>query len=86
MWHMQHGMGWWLVFGTIFWALLVVAIALLIANLTDASSRPSAPPPPRAPDDPLEIAKRRYAAGEISREQFQQLCDDLRNSASISTN
>ncbi len=31
----------------------------------------------RREDDPLEIARRRYAHGEITREQFEQLRHDL---------
>lgn len=33
---------------------------------------------PTAPNDPLEIAKARYAKGEITKEQFDQLKNDLK--------
>lgn len=31
----------------------------------------------RREDDPVEIARRRYAEGEISREEFEQIKQDL---------
>ena len=41
-----------------------------------------AEPPPREdgaphPETPLEVAQRRYAAGEISRNEFQRIREDL---------
>ncbi len=71
-------MGWgWMVFGgifmVIFWGGL---IALIIWGVTRLSRRDgSAPPAPK--HDPLEIAKERYAKGELSREEFEQLKKDL---------
>ncbi len=71
-------MGWWgMIFGgifmLIFWGGL---IALIIWGVTKLSRRDgSAPSAPK--HDPLEIAKERYAKGELSKEEFDQLKKDL---------
>lgn len=73
MWEWHGGMGWWMLIGSIwfvlFWGLIVWAILSL------ASRGPARPPP--GSETPLEIAKRRYASGDISREDFEQLRKDL---------
>lgn len=71
MWHLGDGMGWWMVFGTLFELLIVVAVVLLIANYLGSRGTD------RSLDDPLEIAKRRYASGEITRDQYEQFRRDL---------
>jgi putative membrane protein len=71
MWHLGDGMGWWMVFGTVFELLIVVGVVLLIANYLGARGTD------RSFDNPLEIAKRRYARGEITRDQYEQLRRDL---------
>lgn len=54
----------------IFWVLLIAALVYGIRWLA-AQSRSD------APERPLDVAKRRYASGEITREQFEQLKRDL---------
>jgi putative membrane protein len=55
-------------------ALLALAVALVFVIL-----RPHADAPrPAPPESPQEILKRRYAAGELTREQFDQMRQDLR--------
>jgi putative membrane protein len=78
MWQAHEGMGWWMVFGGIvtilFWAgvfaLVVWVIARLVGheNSRAASGRKS---------NPLDIARERYARGEITKEQFDQISKDL---------
>ncbi len=74
MWDMPMGMGWWWVFGglwmLIFWGGL---IALIVWGITKLTRRGDSAPK----RDPLDIAKERYAKGEISREEFEQLKKDL---------
>jgi len=74
MWYMHEGMGWWMVFGgawmIIFWGGL---IALIVWGITRLSGRSDSTPK----HDPLDVAKERYAKGEISREEFEQLKKDL---------
>jgi putative membrane protein len=71
-----YGMGW---FGTVimvaFWIAVIVAVVFLIRWLIVT---------PRAgghlerqEDSPLEILKRRYARGEINKEEFEEKKKDL---------
>jgi putative membrane protein len=56
----------------IFWALIVAAAVYAVRAWSG---------PPRTPgeshESPTEILNRRYARGEITREQYQQMRDDL---------
>ena len=74
MWYMHEGMGWWMAFGgawmLIFWGGL---IALIVWGITKLSGRGDSTPK----RDPLDIAKERYAKGEIPREEFEQVKKDL---------
>lgn len=74
MWGAHEGMGWWMLFGGAFWVLFIVSFVYLF---TGAFDRRSGTPDTRS-DTPLEIAKRRLAAGEISHEDFDQLREKLR--------
>ena len=74
MWDMPVGMGWWTACGGlwrfIFWGGLIALIVWGIIRLTRRSD--SAPK-----HDFLGVAKGRYARGEISREEFEQIKKDL---------
>ena len=74
MWYMHEGMGWWPVFGgiwmVIFWA---GVIALIVWGITKLGGRGNSAPI----YNPLDAAKERYAKGDISREEFEQLKKDL---------
>jgi len=73
MWYMHDGWGWWMVFGVIlmilFWGGLITFIIWGISRLTRHSTI--------GKQTPLEIAKERYAKGEITKEQFEQIKKDL---------
>ena len=75
------GTGWWLgFFGTLLLYILVpiifiVLIAFLIRWLIKAVKEQ--PPQQQKDDRYLGIAKERYAKGEISKEQFEQIKKDL---------
>jgi putative membrane protein len=69
MWGGMEGMGWgWIGFGLIhmvvFWALVILAFAALLKWLGGGSIRE-----PRA----LDVLKARYAKGELTREQFEEM-------------
>ena len=74
MWDRVTGMGWWWVFGGLwvvaFWGGLIALIVWGIKKLTERGGTPSK-------RDPLDVAKERYARGEISREEFEQMKQDL---------
>jgi len=78
MWPYGYGMGWgWMAAGwlmmLVFWALVVVGIVALFKMATNlgASSEP------RSANTPIEILRRRYAAGELTKEQFEAMKKDV---------
>jgi len=74
MWDIPSGMGWWMGFGVvwmvIFWGGLIALIVWGIKKLTERNGSSSK-------RDSLDIAKERYAKGEISEEEFQLLKKNL---------
>lgn len=70
------GLGGWMgsVFMIVFWTLLIVALVLWIKSLLRQERRASAS---GEPESALEILKRRYARGEISKEEFEEKRKDL---------
>ena len=74
MWYMHEGMGWWMALGgawmLVFWGGL---IALIVWGISKLSGRGDSTPK----RNPLDVAKERYAKGEIPREEFEQLKKDL---------
>ncbi len=82
MWHSVDGMGWWMLWGglmmVLFWGIVIAVVVWAIQSLTrrdqgstSAQERGSARPAP------LDVAKERYARGEIGREEFEQIRKDL---------
>jgi putative membrane protein len=76
-WGMGYGMmgGFGFLFVIIFWILIVVLIVLLIRRLL--SSGPTRISGPLQEDSALEILKKRYARGEINKEEFEAKKKDL---------
>ncbi|HUS82909.1 MAG TPA: SHOCT domain-containing protein [Dehalococcoidia bacterium] len=72
MWWHHDGFGWFAVFGGLFWLILLGSIIYLIVSVLAPDRGPG-----HREEEPLEIAKRRYAKGEITREEFQQIRQDL---------
>ena len=74
MWHYADGMGWWMLFGGawmfVFWGGL---IALIVWGITKLSGRGSQ----STRRSPLEVAKDRYARGEITKTDFEQIKKDI---------
>jgi putative membrane protein len=73
MWGEHEGMGWWMLFGSIwfvvFWGLIIWAIVAVVGRGERSTTGGG--------DSALDIARRRYAQGEINREQFEQIRRDL---------
>jgi putative membrane protein len=82
MWHAGDGMGWWMLWGGLMMVLFWGAIIALIVWAVQAVGRrepsqthvPQTGSPTRTA---LDIVKERYAHGEISREEFEQIRRDL---------
>ena len=76
MWYWHQGMGWWMVFGGIwmllFWGAIIGLVIWGISTLTGRRGSGVG-----APRTPLDIAKERYAKGELSKEEFEQIRKDL---------
>jgi putative membrane protein len=70
MWHTNNGMGWWMVFGMAMMIVFWLGVIWLVVSLL----RPRVG---EHTEDAVEIARRRYARGEISREEFERLRQDL---------
>ncbi|MEX2159484.1 MAG: SHOCT domain-containing protein [Dehalococcoidia bacterium] len=73
MWGMHDGMGWWMVFGGVWMVLFWGAIIWLIVWSVSRLGGDHGP----AREAPMDIARRRLASGEITREEFEQLKHDL---------
>ena len=71
MWPDMGSMGWWMALS---WVFGIAVLVLLVSLIARAASGPSG----RIDDTPEQILKRRYARGEINREEYQHRLDDLR--------
>jgi uncharacterized membrane protein len=70
MWHIGDDMGWWMLAWTLVELLIVVGvIAAAVYWIRPGTDR--------RPEDPFEIAARRYASGEITRDEYEQVRRDL---------
>ena len=61
-------------FGWIFWVAIIALIIYLVVNQGNKNKQINIPP---HQDSPLDILKKRYAKGEITKEQFDQMKKDL---------
>jgi putative membrane protein len=69
MWHMGDGWGWWMIMGwiwmVVFWTIIVWAVITLAGRLGAGRSSGET-------DSPMAVLERRYGAGEISKEEFEE--------------
>jgi len=63
-------------FGWIFWILIIGLIFILI--WTNTKEKNKYIPFDQKGEDAMDILKKRYAKGEITKEQFQQMKEDLK--------
>ncbi len=77
-WDWFGGMGWWMMFGgllmLVFWGGIIALVVWGVKKLVERGGSGSDTAQKR---DPLDIAKERYARGDISREEFEQIKKDL---------
>ena len=59
----------------LFWIVIIVAVIYFIRNSNNSVDRNS---PSIVKEDPIEIARERYAKGEISKEELQEIKEELR--------
>ena len=78
MWF-NSGWGGGMFFGGIFWLIIIGLIIWLIINGSKRSHyRYDLPPQNQTPHEtPMEILKKRYARGEITKEEFDQMKKDI---------
>ncbi len=84
-WMHGFGFGWGgMVFGglltLLFWIVVIVLVVLVIRALSRSSTSRTTPPPssPGEPrDQALEILRERYARGEITKDEFNSMRQDL---------
>ncbi|MHB1415109.1 MAG: SHOCT domain-containing protein [Chloroflexota bacterium] len=67
---------WWGVLMLVFWGLLIGGAVFLVVWLLRRGSPAAAGPPPGERRD-LEILRERYARGEISRDEYEEMRRDL---------
>ncbi len=70
-WTLYEGMGWWMAFGAVgmalFWGGSIALIVWGVRALTGRSVKSV------EEENPIEIARRRYALGEITKEEFEDI-------------
>ena len=71
-----YGFGWGIPM-LLFWTLVIGGIALLAFRLLGSSPETTTPGGPGAGNRALDILRERYARGEISKEQFDQMRKDV---------
>jgi putative membrane protein len=69
-----NGMGFGMLFGMVFWIILLVGIVFFVVWVVWGPLRR---PPQHSHESALEILKKRYARGEISKEEFEEKKRDI---------
>ena len=71
---MHEGWNWWMMWGSlwmlIFWGAIIALVVWAIQRLSGHGGEPGG-------RSPLDVARERYARGEISKGKFDQLREDL---------
>lgn len=71
-WSGSWGMGFGWIFMLVFWALIILGIVALAKWLFSSTSSGRS-----AGTRPLDVLKERYARGELTREQYEQMRRDI---------
>jgi putative membrane protein len=73
-WTMDGGMGIWMLFNMIFWILVIIGIVLLAVWISRMAGRGERS---KIDESALDILKKRYARGEISKEKYEEKKRDI---------
>ena len=73
MWYGMMGFGGWTI---IIW---IVILGLIVWGIVALTRRAGSRSDAGRKEDPLEVAKKRYAKGEISKNEFEQIKKDLKH-------
>ena len=73
-WMMDGGMGIWMLLNTVFWILVIIGIVLLVIWVV---RRASVSERTKVEESALEILKKRYARGEITKEEYEEKKRDI---------
>jgi len=65
------GMGFGWIFMVFFWALVILGIVYIVQAISRRAGQSG------REETPLDILKKRYAKGEITKEEFERMKDDL---------
>jgi putative membrane protein len=68
------GMGFGWIFMVLFWVLVIVGTVFLVRWIVSYGQKGQGM---QSSETPLDILKKRYAKGEISREQYEQMKKDI---------
>jgi putative membrane protein len=66
-------MGWWMGLWMVFWLAVLLLLVWIVARAAGGSGQAW-----RADETPEQILKRRYARGEVEREEYERRLTDLR--------
>ncbi len=66
---MEWGMGWGMGFGWLFWLLIIGLVVFAVQRATAPRTNETL----REREDALDILKKRYARGEITAEEFDEM-------------
>lgn len=75
---MMNGFGWggmWI--GWLFWLVILGVVIWAVVTLVNRTSGENRSNPPANRETPLEILKKRYARGEITKEEYREMKNNL---------
>ena len=85
MWHMDGDWGWWMLMGwlwmILFWGAIIAAVVYVVSRLSGRDTRSQdqgSAPADQPSSNALAILEERYARGEITRDEFEEMRRTLR--------